>query len=92
MEVIHPTLTVHAVAMAGHCVQFPSQWGKWRDQGLTSSHLLEAHQGVTHQTVQGGRSCLHTDTAIRLNSRLLEGDQILGDPCGTTEGLLAEPH
>ena len=28
MEVIPPTLTVHAVAMAGHCVQCPSQWGK----------------------------------------------------------------
>ena len=42
--------------------------------------------------VQGGRSCLHTDTAIWLTSRLLERHQILGDPCGTTEGLLAEPH
>ena len=46
---------------------------------------------VTHLVVQGGRSCLHTDTAIWLTSRLLERHQILGDPCGTTEGLLAEP-
>ena len=51
-----------------------------------------AHKGVTHLVVQGGRSCLHTDTAISLTSRLLERHQILGDPCGTTEGLLAEPH
>ena len=53
---------------------------------------LEAHKGVTHLVVQGGRSCLHTDTAIWLTSRLLERHQILGDPCGFTEGLLAEPH
>ena len=51
---------------------------------------MEAHKGVTHLVVQGGRSCLHTDTAIWLTSRLLERHQILGDPCGTTEGLLAE--
>ena len=62
------------------------------DQGLASSHLMEAHKGVTHLVVQGGRSCLHTDTAIWLTSRLLERHQTLGDPCGTTEGLLAEPH
>ena len=28
MEVIPPTLTVHAVVMAEHCVQCPSQWEK----------------------------------------------------------------
>ena len=49
-------------------------------------------RGVTHLVVQGGRLCLHTDTATWLTSRLLERHQILGDPCGTTEGLLAEPH
>ena len=53
--------------------------------------LMEAHKGVTHLVVQGGRSCLHTDAAIWLISRHLERHQILGDPCGTTEGWLAEP-
>ena len=76
----------------GPCVQCPSQWGKERDQGLASSHLLETHKRVIHLVVQGGRLHLHTDTAIWLTSRLLERHQILGDPCGTTEGLLAEPH
>ena len=53
---------------------------------------MEAHKGVTHLVVQGGRSHLHTDTAVWLTSRLLERHQIIGDPCGTTEGLLAESH
>ena len=53
---------------------------------------MEAHKGVTYLVVQGDRSCLHTDTAIWLTSRLLERQQTLGDPCGTPEGLLAEPH
>ena len=35
---------------------------------------------VGHLAVQGGRSCLHTDTAIQLTSRLLEGTKTLGDP------------
>ena len=43
---------------------------------------MEAHKGVTHLVVQGGRSCLHTDTAIWLTSRLLERHQILDDPYG----------
>ena len=34
--------------------------------------LVEAHKRVTHLVVQGGSSCLHTDTAIWLTSRLLE--------------------
>ena len=54
--------------------------------------LVEAHEGVTHLVVQGGRSCLHTNTAIWLTRRLLYRHQILGDPFGTTEGLLAQPH
>ena len=54
--------------------------GKVEKPRLASSHLLEAHQGVTHLVVQGGRSCLHTDTAIRLTSRLLGRHQILGVP------------
>ena len=45
---------------------------------------------MTYLVVQGGRLCLHTDAAIWLISRLLERHQDLGDPCGATEGLLAE--
>ena len=36
---------------------------------------MEARTWVTHLVVQGGRSCLHTDTAIQLTSRLLERHQ-----------------
>ena len=59
----------------GPCVQCPNQWGKWRDQGLASSHLMVTPKRVGHLAVQGGRSCLHTDTAIQLTSRLLERHQ-----------------
>ena len=31
---------------------------------------MEVHKGVTHLVVQGGRSCLHTGTAIWLTSTL----------------------
>ena len=55
---------MHAEVIARPCVHCPSQWGKLGHQGLASNHLMEAHTGVTHLVVQGGRSCLHTDTAI----------------------------
>ena len=59
----------------GPCVQCPNQWGKKRDQGLASSHLMVTPKRVGHLAVQGGRSCLHTDAAIQLTSRLLERHQ-----------------
>ena len=54
--------------------------------------MTEAQKRATYLVVKGGRSCLQSDTAIWLTSRLLERYQNLGDPCGTTEGLLAEPQ
>ena len=48
----------------GPCVQCPNQWGKQRDQGLASRHLLVTPKKSGPSGCAGGRSCLHTDTAI----------------------------
>ena len=79
---------MHAEVMSDPVCNVPVSGESRETKGLASSHLLETHRRVTHLVVRGGRSCLHTDTANWLTSR----HQILGDPCGTTEGPLAEPH
>ena len=42
--------------------------------------------------VERPRAGLQSPYGSSAEQQTLRGHQILGDPCGTTEGLLAEPH
>ena len=55
---------MHAEVMLDPVCNVPVSGESRETKGLASSHLLETHRRVTHLVVQGGRSCLHTDTAV----------------------------
>ena len=55
---------MHAEVMLDPVCNVPVSGESSEDQGLASSHLMVTPKRVGHLVVQGGRSCLHTDTAI----------------------------
>ena len=75
MEVDSPTLTMHAEVMLDPVCNVPVSGESRETKDWPPATFLVTHRGVSHLVVQGGRPCLHTDTAIQLTSRLLERHQ-----------------
>ena len=66
---------MHAEVMLDPVCNVPISGESRETKDWPLGHLMVTPKRVGHLAVQGGRSCLHTDAAIQLTSRLLERHQ-----------------